>query len=235
MARITPLFFIALVTLAIPSAYADSTPCFIDHIQQARQMNIQRRPLYEAMSQGVSKELSERMIRSETFLVPIAWSFELFAEPLRKQGIDIFCDNLVSMSHTPAAGTRHKINSAVFDPTITEKARERLQEAFGQDSYQILALVSGQILQEIEGEPQFHCMLRHLTESIRRAAVLAPHHIQAAEAIDRGWLARFIIASYIKLQIVGLMPGDGLDRDAAPLQAQGIGIVCDDVPPIGLP
>ena len=237
MKQIHPIFWSIIAVLACPAVHGAQADCFVSHMREAKHLNMERKPVYAKLSAGRSLVISNQLIRSESLGLAVAWSLEQLARPLRRQGINIFCDNLVKMSSTPPMSDvlHEQTDPSRFDPTLGQRARGRLAEAFRGQNYQRLGTVATEIVDELSETPRFHCMARHLTESIGRAALLAEGHIQKAHELGKGWMARGIINNYIRMQIAALTTAGRLDSDAMPLQAEGLGIICDDVPPIPLP
>jgi hypothetical protein len=91
---------------------------------------------------------------------------------------------------------------------------------------------------ELADYPRFFCMGRHLVESLVRIAALAPRYeetrIQRKVKSSPLPISRGLIESHLTLlATTGEAVGQpGLDTWAAPLQAKGIPIICNDVPPI---
>ena len=108
---------------------------------------------------------------------------------------------------------------------------EAFVQAYNQHGFAGLSAELEHKLEELGETPNFHCMLRHLLESILRISNLAPIHEQKAEAI--GMLStRALSLLLVRLHLLTLEFGVQLDRFAAPVQADGVPIICRDVPPI---
>jgi hypothetical protein len=77
----------------------------------------------------------------------------------------------------------------------------------------------------------YHCMVKHLLESFIRAARLAPLHHE--KAIAQGLPTTLSISKKILWgHLPAFQPGSEFDRDLAPLQAEGIPMLWQDVPKI---
>ena len=94
--------------------------------------------------------------------------------------------------------------------------------------------LEARLMQEIHSlarEPRFNCMYRHLVESMVRTVRAAPN--LASEASDRGlnspekWSVRLLKSHFDSMD-----EAMDLDRMAAPIQADGVPIICNDVPPL---
>ena len=85
--------------------------------------------------------------------------------------------------------------------------------------------------EDLEDYPNFHCMVRHLLESMLRISNLAPIHEREATELglpptrDLSW-------TLVRMHTLVLTEAVEVDGLAAPLQAEGLPIICRDVPPI---
>ena len=121
---------------------------------------------------------------------------------------------------------------APFEDSVDAAAlRDRLIAAYGAGGFAGMAAAADVELARLAPAPEYHCMTRHLIESLWRVAVLAPLHERlAAERAVRS--TRDLSELLLRLHLSALPEGAKLDRAAAPLQARGIPIICRDVPPI---
>jgi hypothetical protein len=89
-----------------------------------------------------------------------------------------------------------------------------------------LAGVKRIITQEIStlGAPQYNCMSRHFLKSMKRLIELA-HADGRSQTEAFAW--KLTHQTLLELRILTL-----LDGMAAPIQAQGLGIICNEIPEI---
>lgn len=107
----------------------------------------------------------------------------------------------------------------------------RVSAAYRRRSFPAAADAIEAELAALAAYPEEYALLRHLLESARRVAELAPVH--AALAVEHGlrspeWLSSILL----RLHLWGLVLAAVLDRRARPLQARGIAILAQDLPPI---
>jgi hypothetical protein len=123
----------------------------------------------------------------------------------------------------------------LFQPSLVKDYPAQLLKAWMKGSYEGLVEKSRELLTELEPVSDYHCMLRHLLESVGREAAYAPLQLDLANKNKLVFTAQSIIDTYLTIQL-GLMPlANSLDKKAAPLQAEGVGIICRDVPKIDIP
>lgn len=200
-------------------------------------MNKFRRPLYAKASNYQSLEISNRLIAGEQlakFSSYLFYNFDHLAKPFQEKGINIVCDEFVPMNLTPnfvhqSPAPFPRIESFVeIDPYIVRRSIVRAMDK----GYPETVTVVRHWISKIENsDSRFNCMTRHLLESVGRIAKLAPKHIRAAKRLNLpspSSLSESMISSHLLM----LPESVSLDALAAPLQASGIPILCQDVPPI---
>lgn len=97
-----------------------------------------------------------------------------------------------------------------------------------------MAAYADQRVQELEKKPRYNCLVRHMLESIRRMTILIPQ--QEALAQERLKTTALPIANTVLKSHIGyLKESSRIDKIAAPLQAEGLLIICQDVPHIPVP
>ena len=208
--------------------------CFETHIREAIALNKRRLPLYAALSDGRSRKVSWTFITNQHLVLPVTRYVDRRAERFQRAGIPIVCLDMVSMSL--ARAFRERSPSApqplsVFRSPNTTGIRSMVRRAYAAAGFPAASQVIGQELERLEAVPTYHCMVRHMLESALRCANLAPTYVRQARRLGvdspagLSWLL-------IRLHLVALTGCGVLDRLAAPLQARGILILAQDVPPI---
>lgn len=211
--------------------------CFRDHLREAIELNEFRKPLYSTATDSRSVEISERLIRLERAAIfgsRLLFNFDKDAEIYQKNGINIVCDEYVPMSLTPSfqaiaplphPDLRH---FREIDPYILSRRIKRAQKK----GHEELTRTAREVIHEIETtDVRFNCMTRHLMESLGRISKLAPEH--AAKARKLGLPSPLKLSNrMISAHLYMLPAATEIDALAAPLQADGVQILCQDVPPI---
>lgn len=204
------------------------------HLREAAALNRERMPLYDSLSGGRSRAISRRLIWAERLAVPVAWYVDWRAREFQRAGIRIVCDDFVPMAHTPSFRARADDPPPLSDfaPADARRIRRTVVRVLDRGGFPAASEALAAELRRLEDAPRFHCMLRHLLESALRISNGAP--LFAAQAEDLGLRASPVELSRTLLDLHLSMLGEGarLDERAAPLQADGIPILCQDVPPI---
>lgn len=207
--------------------------CFQRHLRDAIRLNERRAPLYAAWSDGAARPVSRRLIRAERRALMAAWLVDRRARRFQEAGIPIGCAEFISMSLTPPLGTAPLAPPPEpYTPgPDADSLASALASAYGSGGFAGVAAAAEGLLETIDEKPRYHCMLRHLVESLWRVAELAPWH--AVGANEAGLPATVPLSELLlRLHLAALPDGARLDREAAPLQQAGIPILCRDVPPI---
>ena len=216
-------------------AEAPESRCMERHLREAAALNRERMPLYDSLSGGRSRAISRRLIWTERLAIPVAWYVDWRAREFQREGIRIVCDDFVPMANTPEFRARAADPPpplSAFEPADARRIRRVIDRAYDRGGFPAVSAALEAELRRLEEEPRFHCMLRHLLESALRISNQAPRY--AAEAEARGLVASPEALSRTLLELHLGMLGEAakLDARAAPLQAEGIPIICQDVPPI---
>jgi hypothetical protein len=229
--------------IALDELNASITPlhtCFRDHLREAIRINETRRPLYARLSHNQSLEISNELIFLEKVAVLGSYTlanFDLAAKDFQEANIPIVCSEYVSMVSTPPfrdhfeSGAPHLKN---FAPTNPGRLTSLLSDAKAHGGLQVLYETLKGEIQKLKTEPRFHCMIRHILDSMARVAALAPIHESSARA--KGLRSPMgLTEKMLEAHLMLLEPAANLDRLAAPLQAMGLPIICQDVPHIPVP
>lgn len=234
-------FVLTAVTLILPLAswagWKDVRACLGEHIEEAIVLNKQRKTAYMQLSQGRSQKVSEALLWMERKLTVAAPFADAWAAPFQAKGIPILCRDFISMSETPAFKAQNPEGPDSFHnyrrPDVNG-IKARLLELYKSKSYQGMAEYADSQIQELDRVPRYNCMVKHMLESVRRMAALTPVYMQMAQELDMmspELLSRTVLRSHVLL----LEESANIDELAAPLQAEGLPIVCQDVPYIPWP
>jgi hypothetical protein len=208
--------------------------CFETHLRDAVALNRERKPLYAALSNGATKSLSDRLIVGELAAISVAKVHDTRASFFHRKGLTVLCDELMPMSGAPEfdATLRPPGAPSPLFRSIDPKAMkdDGLAALAGRSFAGAEAFARAQIA-TLSPDAAYFCMTLHVLESVLRAAVLAPKHaVKAAElGVDP---PTSLSRDFISIQIKQIPFSVDLDRDAEALHAQGIPIVCQDVPKI---
>lgn len=227
-----------------PAWAAEPQACLVAHLREAIALNRERAATYAALSDGTSRPLSRRLVASEMISLAAAYAAEALARFYWRADIPILCTDFVAMALSPPVQTElfeDRPDLSQFEPLDAEAVIARVRAPLIDGDF---AAVHRQLEDEVEAlsaEPRFHCMARHLLESAARMAWLAPQYDARAAncraqrpgchiAVAPSKLSR----AMIEVHLQALRLGRDFDQRAAPLAARGVGIICDDVPPIAM-
>lgn len=226
------LRFIAGILGLAPLAHAGT--CFQDHLYDAIAQNHKRAPIYASLTHGDSALLSSAMISSERAALVTAFEVDAAAAKFEEAGVFVVCDAFVSMRKTPellAQGPEPFPKLKAFRPLKLEAPTRIWRRQIQAKRFDQLANSLRTTIAALEREPRFNCMTRHTLESMLRIATQVP--LQEGKAKNLGMSSPApISARMLSLHLEALKIAHNLDRMAAPIQAKGLPIVCQDVPPI---
>lgn len=205
---------------------------FESHLRDAIALNRERASRYAELSAGSSRPISRTLITVELALLPLARWFDRGAARYHEAGIPILEDLFVSMSLAPPFASHIPVNPQAAESTRVPPSdiRRRVHNAYRVGSFAGAATAIRVELGALNNPP-FDSMVRHLLESALRLATRAPAHL--ARARERGLPSPArLLSRLLSLHLVGLAAAARLDARARPLQAQGIPILAQDLPPI---
>lgn len=211
------------------------TGAFEHHLREAIALNRDRAPRYAELTAGRSRRVSRALIASELVLLPVARWFDRRAAPYEQAGVPLMSSLFVPMAGAaPFAPHRPVVQGRGAPRPNVTAIRRRAVAAFADGSFAAAAAVLDAELGRLDANPATDCMVRHLLESARRIAVLAPVHADAARGAGlRDPLP--LLGQLLRMHLWGLASGAMLDRWARPLQLEGIPILAQDLPPIPVP
>ncbi len=227
------------VALTLPqisqAGWGDVRACLSEHVLEAIALNKQRKPVYMQLSQGRSQSVSDAMLRMENWLLLTTPFADAWAVPFQAKGIPVLCEDFVSMLLVPAFKAQNPEGPDSlynFQQPDIEIIKDRLLTLYKAKSYIDIAEYADWLVQRLDQAPRYNCLVKHMLESIHRIATLTPVHARNAQEsgmlISPEPLSRAILKSHILL----LDESAKIDALAAPLQAEGLPIVCQDVPSI---
>lgn len=224
MGKTKPLFFFMM----------GEKGSFEKHLLQAIQINKTRLPLYAALTDNQSIRISNQLIFWEIIALPLAKITDWCARKYQSAGIPIVKEDIVSMDFTP----EFKVCSSVPPLPLAQfvcqngnSIKRRIYKAYKEKGFSGIIYITQEELNKFEKIQTYHCMLRHLLESILRIADLAPKH--DAFTISKGMRStRHLSWFMIWLHLIFLAITTKFDEWAAPIQAKGIPIIAQDVPVI---
>lgn len=207
---------------------------FALHILEAIEMNTERMPLYARLSDGATLPLSKRLIRYEKLTLPFAAMTDWVGKGFQQKGIKVVESEFVPMSLAPKFSEKFPFAPEPLDafrPVDGRVLSRKIGDAKKRGGFPEASRVIAEELHKLEHPRAYHCMMRHLLESMLRIANLAPLHIARAKELgvrSPERLCSYLLWSHLPL----LKQGAQIDIEAAPIQARNIPFLWQDLPPI---
>jgi len=208
---------------------------FEEHLRDAIRINRERRARYSVLTAGKSLFISDVLIRSEQLSIPFARLTDLCSIPFRKRGIRVVELEFISMEKIPAFSEKLPFQAPSLSaftpakpwPMILDFCRSVWRGGWREASNDLRSE-----LHRLEATPGLHLMLKHILESMLRITNLAPIHFRKCK--EQGmWISTTPISAYLYFSHLLAIPfACWLDRKTAPLLAEGIPILYQDVPAI---
>ena len=211
------------------SSYAQARACFSDHIKQSIKINQRSSKIYAQLTNGASHGIFKKLIAGEKASLKIASTIDKKATSYHEKDIDLFCQEFVDM-HPSEIGLikNHSINeeplklgSFSFFSQINKAIKTRDEMKIRQRTLEAL--------KELNQSPKYHCFARHIIESIYRFAFYMP--IRKKQSLEKGMKdPTNLMIKVIKLQLLALPFAHHIDKQSAPIQKDGVPILCQELP-----
>ena len=220
------LFFV-FIFCAIGNATAAESNCFSRHLSDSIRVNYASKAYYHKLTQGASDAAFNSLISAELLVYPLARAIDFKVRHYQREGIDLWCKEFIDLSPAPVrVFVKPTRRFEIFDDSFYKQA---LRSALQAKDHQTVMGLSQQALGSLQDQPDFHCMTRHLFESIYRIAYFIPQ--RNSEAKDKGLKSpQVLMFELMGLHLKALKRTSRIDQLAAPIQAQGIPIICDQIP-----
>ena len=227
---------LSLILLCSFSALGEElNHCFYVHVQDAIELNRERRELYSKETDGESEKISRYLIIWEKLIRIKARKYDRKAAPYQAMGIPFMCEDFIDMSETPDFIARTtqipRAYQTDFEPK-SRKIKKRLRSKL-KLGYHPLAEQLKKEIELLAPNKNYDCLLRHIHESLLRTADLAPRYLSKLEGKQKVKLDK-LIRRYLRLQIFGIGQAIFIDKKARSLQSEGVPILCNDVPAVHL-
>lgn len=205
------------------------------HLKEAIEVNEHRSIEYQKLSSGRSLKHHRKLIMGEKVSVFLAWPIDIWGNYFQKRGIPILKEEFVSMTLIRPLSPNFPFTPAPISHFIEMDINEKIRnfnKAYKVGSFFGLADALRTELKVLESVMTYHHMYRHVIESLLRIAVLAPHHEALAKkkniSLNPIWLSKYLVWAHIAT----LKFSHQLDCDLAPIQADNIPILFNDLPHI---
>lgn len=204
--------------------------CFTQHVLDAISLNEKRKIVYSKLTKGQSEEISDTLIFYEKLTLIVAALFHDTTKFYQDRGLKILCEEFVEIveSELPPLPQSPEETGFDFDYSVSD-LQNNLWSALEKEDYEEIHRISVNEMLLLSSQKYYFCMVRHLLESIARAAVLAPMHREQASALGLEDPS-FISDRFIWLNIYALSTSLKLDRMSGVFQHRGIPILCAELP-----
>lgn|GEM_PF-1530704 len=207
---------------------------FEKHLQDAISLYGERKEQYSEQTNGATDVLFERLILTETLLLPVAKTYDARAYPFTEQGIAIIQNDFVAMDDN--RGFDYPLPAAAeLSAELEQQAQDIIQSLFtidGQDAFAVSDTVNS-VLRSIAAFEHRHNvylpMSKHLIESLGYGALHSLYY--RCDSDNKTYrLGQDLMA----LQLLAIKIGNPLDYDRAAniFHQQRVGVLLNDLPHI---
>ena len=226
--------FIVLISSAPVWSANNSNGCTAIHVKEAMQINRERRELYRLDGNHDAAKIMNRLIFLEKIMLPFSASLDRVVRPLQEKNIPMWCKDLVPMDTVAQYQSQTSPPEQSFK-AISKAKIKRLKKSMRNFRYKNRAELYDQIALTITNDLSDHhynCLLRHFLEAAARSLLLAPEHMSLALEIEDQELVKRSVEKLIRQLSNALGLARSIDVKAAPIQARGIPVLCQEMPPV---
>lgn len=200
---------------------------FAGHVKQSLRINHAMKPLYHELTAGRSDELFNGLIFVERAMLPLVWPYDLRARWFQKRGLPLLREEFLPLKESRDV-PRVEV-SEDFRPVAWETYREELGSLIKARKLEELKRHGLQLLAELSSQSSYHCLTRHLIESLYRIAHFLPQRVEEARQLGISSPEK-LIWDLLDFHLVAFPHFTRLDLRAAPLQKEGFPVFCHELP-----
>jgi hypothetical protein len=206
---------------------AKTKECFSNHIRESIQINQNMKRKYALLSDGQTDRVYRELILSEKATLLVAKKFDRLAIPYQEKGMNLFCDEFVSME--TGLGKERETPLYTFSTFQWLSHHKRLKRALEMKRINDVRFAALTALKELKDQPAYHCFTRHMFESIYRLAYFLP--LREEEALNKKLPSPSgLFYKIMGLHNLSLSFTSHLDHLSSPFQEKGIPILCRELP-----
>lgn len=199
--------------------------CFTEHLREAIEVNRTRKILYSTLTNGKSKSISNQLIALDRIGVFFAPHFDARSRLISgPHGVPLLCEVIPTIMPVldQTIVVRKKGDILSFRPFSASLASQKIWKAFHTAGLPRMLSELYLLEAELAENSRFNCLARQFIRSMRRLLEVT----QGSSSDD----ARELALDVIQLTLLQLRLLVQIDRQAAPLQAEGIPILCAENP-----
>lgn len=215
--------FILLIFLTLP-AWAGY---FTDHVKESIAINRERKLIYRKLTDGKSDKAFNKLIHIEKLMIPFAAYYDRRASWFQKRGVEIYKDDFVSMV-VPEIVPGSPLAEDIV-PLPWKDYRRDLKALIAKRDLEGVKNKTLSIVEEMKSQKSYHCLNRHLVESIYRIAWFMPARVKEAQE-KKIKSPENLLWDTMKFHLIGFSRFAEIDLAAAPVQKEGIPLICSELP-----
>lgn len=228
------LTVLLLTVLISATSFAEQAErCTVIHVKEAMELNRQRRSQYRADGNRGAARILNQLILLEKVMLPFSASLDRSVIKLQNAGVPMWCEDLVSMTTVPTYQTqvsKPQYEFAPLEKAIRKKLKKQMKNFDFVSRDELYELIATIIHQELH-DTHYNCLMRHFLEAAARSLKLSQKHYEQAPQELRPMVAK-ALEKLIRQLARSLVFAAIIDKNAAPYQAQGVPVLCQEMPPV---
>lgn len=207
--------------------------CTVTHVREAIELNRERRELYRQDGNDDAARVMNKLIILEKLMLPFSASLDRATMRLQNAGVPMWCEDLVPMNTVPNYQTSVHAPSnhyRTFDKNIRKELVKELRNFKYEQRYELYKSIEGIIKTQLN-DHNYNCLTRHFLEAAARSLQLSDKHYERAPIELKVDVLR-ALEKLLKQLALALGSASKIDDRAASIQARGVPVLCQEMPPI---
>lgn len=223
------LFLFTLLTSALQA----QERCTVVHVRETMKLNRERRELYRQDGNADAAKVLNKLIFLEKLMLPFSASLDRATKKLQNAGVAMWCEDLVPMNTVPGYQAFSDIPAAAyksFDKKNRKELAKKLRNFKYKQRYELYDEIASIINTQLY-DHHYNCLTRHFLEAAARSLLLTDKHYEQAPD-DLKMDVEKSLEKLLGQLALALGSASAIDDKAAAVQAKGIPVLCQEMPPI---
>lgn len=226
------VLLLSLFTVFTVSAIAQER-CTVIHVREAMELNRERRELYRQDGNPDAARVLNKLIFLEKLMLPFSASLDRATRDLQLAGVSMWCEDLVPMHTVPEYQAFTEAPTQSYRP-FEKNIRKALTKKLRNFKFSKRAELYNDIAKVITidlNDHSYNCLTRHFLEAAARSLLLSDKHYEQAPSALKADVEKALEKLLGQLSLA-LGAASSIDEKAAQVQARGVPVLCQEMPPI---
>ncbi len=207
--------------------------CMVTHVREAMELNRVRRELYRQDGNHDAARIMNQLILLEKFMLPGSRKLDRSVEQLQQHGVAMWCDDLTPMDRVSPYQNFSTPPELAYKawPKKERKALTKRLRRFRFEQRQQTYDAIKTTIETILADSHYHCLSRHFLEAMAHSIKQSQEHLDRAPEDLKEKVVR-AVERLVRQTARAMVFANMIDDNAAEIQARGVPVLCQEMPPI---